>query len=133
MYLALLLSEIIENENMTHGICTSPVIDALIVGTTVTRKHHLVTNAFIWKESKLLLRARLLFFLWMCHYRNWKMLSHETVRQFKREKILEDQRNLTENASLVIVCYYINTTPAEQPLKGELFPFKILKINTSLV
>lgn len=40
---------------MTHGICTSLVIDALIVGTTVTRKHHLVTNSFIWKESKLLL------------------------------------------------------------------------------
>lgn len=61
------------------------------------------------------------------------MLSHGTVRQFKREKILEDQRNLTENASLVIVCYYIDITPARQPPKGELFLFKISKINTSLV
>lgn len=53
--LALLLSEIIETEDMTHGICTSLVIGALILGTTVTRKHHLVTNACVWKESKLLL------------------------------------------------------------------------------
>lgn len=61
------------------------------------------------------------------------MLSQKTVRQFKREKILEDQKNLTENASLVIVCYYINITPAGQLLESELFLFKTLKINTSLV
>lgn len=61
------------------------------------------------------------------------MLSQETMRQLKREKTLEDQRNLTENGSLALVCYYMNITPAGQPLKGELFPFKIFKINTSLV
>lgn len=61
------------------------------------------------------------------------MLSQKTVRQFKKEKTLVDQRNLTENAFLVLVCYYIYITPAGQPLKGELFLFKIFKINTSLV
>lgn len=40
---------------MTNRICASLAIDALILGTTVTRKHHLVTNTILWKESKLLL------------------------------------------------------------------------------
>jgi len=44
-----------ENENAAHGICTSLVTDALILGTAVTRKHHLVTKAIFWKENRLLL------------------------------------------------------------------------------
>lgn len=70
---------------------------------------------------------RPLFFLWMCHYRHWKMLSQEAVRQFKREKMLQNQRNWTESTSLVRVGRYINITPARQPLKGDYFLSKYLK------
>jgi len=55
------------------------------------------------------------------------MLSQEAVRQYKREKTLEDQRNLTENMSLVLVGGYINITPVSQPLKGDHFLSKYLK------